>query len=143
MIGVYAIVNGNNGHRYIGSSCVSVETRWEHHRYYLNAGRHYNRHLQAAYNKHGRDAFSFSVIEECPPEKSREREQWWLDKLHPEYNLLPVVTPVAGYMPDIVRKRISQSMKCYHRHINIKKLARRSLIAKILRGFALNSEEIA
>lgn len=60
--GVYCIRNKINDKRYIGSSW-NIYDRWYMHKIELNENRHYNRHLQNAWNKYGEDAFEFSVIE--------------------------------------------------------------------------------
>lgn len=86
--GVYQIVNTINGHRYIGSA-VSIRTRWNTHRHFLRSGKHANRHLQAAWNKYGEACFQFSIIEKCDKLSLVQREQFYMDVMHPEYNLSP------------------------------------------------------
>ena len=44
------------------------------------AGTHVNPHLQSAWNKHGKEQFEFSVLEECDKSQIRLREQDILDK---------------------------------------------------------------
>jgi group I intron endonuclease len=78
-IGVYAIVNVVRGKRYVGSSAKSIKVRWWLHRTALRAGKHHSRHLQRAWDKYGEDAFSFEVLEVCPPEQCVAREQHWID----------------------------------------------------------------
>lgn len=51
---------------YIGQS-KTIQRRWHDHLKCLRDGKHVNRHLQAAFQKYGEDAFEFSVIEECAP----------------------------------------------------------------------------
>ena len=58
--GIYKIVNLDNGKFYIGSSINLAKRKWEHFKQ-LRLGIHCNCHLQAAYNKHGKDSFSFIV----------------------------------------------------------------------------------
>lgn len=89
--GIYEIVNDVNGKRYVGSA-VNHIVRWRAHRARLNAGNHHSRHLQAAWEKYGSEAFSFRMIEDCPVAELIEREQAAFDRLTPEYN----VNPVAG-----------------------------------------------
>ena len=72
--GIYAITNVHNGMRYVGSA-VNIRRRWNRHRKELQFGAHYNNHLQRAWDKHGQDAFIFSVIEECSRECLLDREQ--------------------------------------------------------------------
>lgn len=62
--GIYAIKNQVNGKVYIGQS-VDIYTRWNNHKYSLNAGNHPNTHLQNAWEKYGADNFVFEVVCEC------------------------------------------------------------------------------
>lgn len=85
--GIYAIQNLQNGKRYIGKS-VDLEKRKTEHKNGLIAGRHYNKHLQNAWNK-GYD-FAFMVVEYCDKEDLDKRERFWIK----EYN---TTDPSCGY----------------------------------------------
>lgn len=85
-VGVYAIANVIGGKRYIGSS-TWIEERWRAHRRLLNSGDHHNAHLQAAWKKHGEEAFLFRVIVRCSAEDRFALEQHLMDRLAPEYNI--------------------------------------------------------
>lgn len=77
--GIYKIVNINDGKVYIGSA-INFTTRWRLHKNYLKLGRHYNKHLQYAYNKYGLELFKFEIIEIIEDlSKLLEREQFWID----------------------------------------------------------------
>lgn len=80
--GIYLITCLNNGKIYIGSA-VNIRDRWLRHCKELRSGNHPNPHLQNAWNKHGEDAFTFEVIEECERQNLLSREQYWLDQLRP------------------------------------------------------------
>lgn len=82
--GIYRITCTANGKIYIGSA-MDFNKRWKNHRVGLNNNNHSNRHLQAAWNKYGKDAFIFEIIEFVMPWSVLDREQYWLDKLKP-YN---------------------------------------------------------
>lgn len=82
--GIYKITI--NGKLYIGSA-KSFRTRWGIHLNDLRKGKHSNPILQRSYLKHGEDAFNFEIIEECSIDKLIEREQYWIDKLNPDYNI--------------------------------------------------------
>lgn len=76
--GIYCIENIYNGKMYIGSS-FDLNARIVGHKSLLRNGKSHNNHLQSAYNKYGADAFLFYVIEVCPKDKAKEREQFWID----------------------------------------------------------------
>ncbi len=58
--GVYAIVNRENGKRYVGSA-INIPKRWREHQRGLQRGCHENSYLQGAWNKYGEGAFEFVV----------------------------------------------------------------------------------
>ena len=62
MICIYVITNIINDKQYVGQAVVK-DKRWRDHRIMLKAGKHRNRHLQASYNKYGKDAFVYTVLE--------------------------------------------------------------------------------
>lgn len=65
--GIYQITNVINSKYYIGSS-VDLDWREYSHFYNLDNFCHDNRHLQSSYNKYGRNAFMFCLIEYCDVE---------------------------------------------------------------------------
>lgn len=60
--GVYLISNNVNGKCYVGSSIHLTQRRKEHFSRLMH-NRHENIHLQNAYNKYGREAFEFEILE--------------------------------------------------------------------------------
>lgn len=99
--GIYRIINSSNGKCYVGSSIDINRRRLEHFSALLH-NRHVNNHLQNAYNKYGKDSFIFEVIENLEitdniKEDLLEREQFWIDNLRPEYNILLVAGSTLGY----------------------------------------------
>ena len=84
--GIYKIENKINGNSYVGSA-VDIYSRWVLHTWQLRKEKHANIVLQRAWNKHGESNFVFSVIEKCNKETLISREQFYIDKLHPEYNI--------------------------------------------------------
>ena len=87
--GVYCIRHRVTRLVYIGSS-AALERRWQQHQALLNRGCHPTPRLQAAWLADGEAAFEFSLIEECAPERLKDREQWWLDSERPHL-------PSVGY----------------------------------------------
>lgn len=63
-IGIYEILNTINNKRYIGSSTSLYKRKW-HHKKHLIVGDHCNPHLQAAWNKYGKDSFKFKTLIIC------------------------------------------------------------------------------
>lgn len=80
--GIYKITNEKNGKFYIGSS-KNIEQRFCEHKMMLGNNKHANIILQRSWNKHGQAGFTFSIVEECFPDKCIEREQYYLDLLQP------------------------------------------------------------
>lgn len=84
--GIYVIINRVNGKIYVGSA-VSFRRRWKQHRRQLDRGTHHSAKLQNAWNKHGGDAFSFTVERWCDKHELLRFEQDVIDLLKPEYNM--------------------------------------------------------
>jgi len=93
--GVYVIVNGTNGKRYVGSS-INLRVRWREHKRRLRRGDHDNQHLLAAWNKYGSKAFWFKILFFCSKSSLIEMEQLAMDAIAPEYNIAPVAGSRLG-----------------------------------------------
>lgn len=78
--GIYIITNTISGNCYVGQS-QNMKRRVNTHIRALEKGVHYNKHLQSAWDKYGRDAFVFAVLSECPVEKLNEEEVFYIDSL--------------------------------------------------------------
>lgn len=76
--GVYCIENIYNGKIYIGSA-FNAHARVLAHFGLLRKGKSHNNHLQASYDKYGKDAFVGYIIELCEKGMVKEREQFWID----------------------------------------------------------------
>lgn len=88
--GVYQILNANTGKSYVGSS-HEIEVRWQRHRMDCRNGKAGSIRLQNSWNKHGEEAFTFSILEEIPLEQLFQREAYWigeLDSYNHGYNML-------------------------------------------------------
>jgi group I intron endonuclease len=114
--GIYIITNTINGKCYVGSS-IHLDRRRLEHFSSLKSNKHHNNHLQQSYNKHGRDVFEFSILESFEitddiKDKLLEREQFWIDNLKPEYNILQVAGSCLGFNhSDETKEKISNTLK--------------------------------
>ena len=94
--GIYAIRNTANKRVYVGLS-IHIERRWALHRARLNSGLHHNRHLQADWVQYGRQAFTFEVLEDTPPNVwLLHREAHYIKKLKADYNA-PTANPDSTF----------------------------------------------
>jgi group I intron endonuclease len=109
-VGVYKIINKENGHFYIGSSDRTFKERFkEHCRYYemYKEGSKQNQHpkLWSAYDKYGIENFSAELVEILDGKTSEEilqREEYYILNLNPEYNICKY--PTQGGKPNLDRK---------------------------------------
>jgi group I intron endonuclease len=94
---IYVIINIINDKQYVGQA-FRKHFRWKNHKIALKTNAHSNKHLQASYNKYGKDAFVFLVLEnlfDCS--NLDEREDYWIKLLKPEYNKAPVAGSCLGF----------------------------------------------
>lgn len=77
---IYKITNVKNNKVYIGQTIKRLASiRFSNHVYKLTRNKHANEHLQRAWNKYGRDSFTFEVIETCLTlDAVDEREVYWI-----------------------------------------------------------------
>lgn len=87
MVGIYKITNNANGHSYVGQS-RNIEKRWRDEKCAANNPNQdaYNYPLSKAFRKYGVENFTFEVIEECKIEELNEKENYWINYYHCEYN---------------------------------------------------------
>lgn len=85
--GIYAIRCEKSKKLYIGSS-TRIYRRWYEHRRSLGLGKHHSHRLQRAWVKHGAECFTFLILEECSEDVLEQREQWHIDTLNPNYNVV-------------------------------------------------------
>jgi len=103
--GIYWIRNRITGDIYIGSS-KDVDRRRHKHVRALKRGTHCNSHLQCAYDKYGRKAFSFRVLITCHADMLVWYEQQFIDQWKPEYNMC-----TDASRPSFVGKKHTESFK--------------------------------
>lgn len=81
--GVYKITNKITGDFYIGSS-KNIKRRWSTHKCPSNWKNLPNSKLYKDFIKYELSNFTFEIIEET--NMLKEREQYWINQLNPEYN---------------------------------------------------------
>jgi len=75
---IYKLRNVVNQKFYVGSA-VDTRTRFRQHRRLLRGNKHHCKHLQAAWNKYGEDAFKFEIVEQVASREALEAaEDVWL-----------------------------------------------------------------
>lgn len=108
--GIYMLWNLATGDWYIGSSS-KLRKRALEHRADLRRRRHPNKHLQNAWNKYGEDNFKFGTIELCEKQDLIVREQYWLDRLKPKYNINKSARAFTGPKTKEHREALSRALK--------------------------------
>lgn len=74
--GIYCITHTESGKQYVGQS-VDITERWKQH----TTPKKNSTGIKGAIMKHGVNAFTFSVLEECKSEDLNDREVWWISTL--------------------------------------------------------------
>ena len=84
---IYLIQNIINKHCYVGQT-VNFDHRRGEHLSTLRHKKHKNPYLQNAFNLYGEKYFRFSILEEVSEgDGITFREQYWIERLKPEYNI--------------------------------------------------------
>ena len=110
--GIYLIINLITNELYIGSSACGIKKRFTVHRHLLRTNKHTNLKLQNSWNKYKENAFIFSSLEYVEPKNCIEREQFWMNLLRPEFNLLPFARNRLGSKhTDKTKKKLSKIHK--------------------------------
>ena len=96
--GIYRWKNLVNGKSYVGSS-VNLSRRFKsyYNRNYLSLSSAKTMLICKALLKYGHDNFSLEILEYCDKSVILTREQYYLDTLQPEYNLLNLAGSTKGY----------------------------------------------
>lgn len=93
---IYEIVCKSTNKKYVGSALNHIKRKREHF-YNLKNNKHCNKKLQNAFNKYGENCFEFNIIEIVDNENMLiEREQWYINKLNPIYNICRVAGSSLG-----------------------------------------------
>ena len=109
---VYKITNTITNDFYIGSS-KNIKHRWANHKCQSTWNKCPNNPMYLDMMNYGTDKFEFEILAEVEPEKLKETEQKFIEKLKPTYNNYNA----NGW--DI--ERYKESMKKYHKSDKYKK----------------------
>ena len=82
---VYKITNTITGDFYIGSS-KDVKHRWAEHKCQSVWKKYPNKQLYKDMQKYGLENFVFEILAEVEPDKLKDAEQLFIEKLKPTYN---------------------------------------------------------
>jgi group I intron endonuclease len=130
--GVYRWINKISGKTYIGSA-LNISERLV--KYYslsclIKETKRNNSAIYKALLNYGHSTFKFEILEHCTPKVLIEREQYYLDLLKPEYNILKIAGSRKGSMHSeatkelqrmaIVGRKLSLETKLKMAHANIK-----------------------
>lgn len=109
---IYKITNIQNSKFYIGSAINYIQ-RIRVHKSELRKCTHHSIYLQNAWNKYGEENFKFEILEIVEDIKEiLKREQYYLDKLKPNYNISRFAGSTIGFKHSLVSKeKMSKSQK--------------------------------
>lgn len=110
---IYCILNIVTNERYVGST-TNFSDRKGSHLYDMRHHKAKNSELQKAFDNYGEESLKFFKLEDVPTFDRNyliEREQVWIDKYKPEYNLNPVAGNffnTKAYSEESRQKRIAK-----------------------------------
>jgi group I intron endonuclease len=98
--GIYKILNKFNGRFYVGSSNNVERRMFYEHLPMLQTGKHFNKHLQYAWDKYGEGSFEFLIVKPiegtCSDQYLLDLEQVYLDTMKKNPSLGYNTTYIAG-----------------------------------------------
>lgn len=114
--GVYTITNLVNGKIYVGKTRNLYERKSQHTRL-LERNLHSNPHIQAAWNKYGKENIKWEILVECDKEYLESEEHYWATLLNTHddqygYNIMPT-HPHIKFLPskEMIEKGIETRRK--------------------------------
>jgi group I intron endonuclease len=96
--GIYKLSFPETDNFYIGSTTESFKRRYLRHFRALKENSHYNSILQKAFRKYN-EKMTLEILEVCLPEECISREQFYIDKLNPVYNICKTAGNTLGVKP--------------------------------------------
>lgn len=128
--GIYMWTNKITGDIYIGQA-VDLANRLK--RYYNDNYLEKNKSflISRALMKYGVSSFSITILEYCGKSELNEREQYYLDNLEPDYNILKIAASFLGYTPtEEAKAKISKALKGINRSEETKELIREKALGR-------------
>ena len=122
--GIYMWTNKITGDIYIGQS-VDLADRLKRyfHENYLKKNK--SLLISRALMKYSHSSFSLTILEYCDKSELNNREQYYLDRLEPDYNILKIAGSLLGYtFTEEAKAKISKALKGINRSEETKDLIR-------------------
>lgn len=108
--GIYRWIHKKSGKSYIGSS-VDLSNRFsQYYNYNHITNPKQKRAIYRAILSYGYQSFKLEILEYCSPDKLIEREQFYLDKFKPEYNILKFAGSSFGFKHSEASKKIMSEL---------------------------------
>lgn len=106
--GIYRWINVINNKNYIGSS-IDLGRRFKEYYNYNHISKiRRNFPIHSALLKYGYSSFKLEILEYCDINNLLKREQYYLDNLKPEYNVLKIAGSMLGF------KHSKHTKKLFH-----------------------------
>jgi group I intron endonuclease len=112
-IGIYRWVNLDTGKSYVGSS-RNLSARFKQYfsvNYLEREIKRNNSKIYRSLFKKGYSKFSLDIVEYCEIDILIEREQYYLDTLKPEYNILSKAGSLAGFKHSVAARELMSLKK--------------------------------
>jgi group I intron endonuclease len=94
--GIYRLVNISSGNCYVGQS-INLTERFRRHLNISYISKRKELSINRALLKYGYSDFSLEILEYCDKSVLQEREQYYIDKLNPSYNILKIAGSSLGF----------------------------------------------
>ncbi len=115
--GIYAIVCNPTNKVYVGQS-INIKVRKGKHVSDLIKNKHCNSYLQNSFNKHGRNSFSFKVLENCERDLLTERESYWIEKYKSNNSEFGFNLKEAGNSPSSIEHKVACGTATIKRNVD-------------------------
>ena len=111
MTGIYQIRSKIKSERFYIGSAINIQGRWNTHLYNLRKNKH-NPKLQNHFNKYGESDLQFMILELCFPEFLTAREQYYINKMKPWFNIsIMANSPLGNKYTKETKRKMSESHK--------------------------------